>query len=158
MAVVNLIGSNSRDLAGNAKADMVPGELNGGHRKSICGTAEIANGNSAASTILLGYIPSNARIDFAGSKVWMDAIAGVTDVDIGTVADPDCLMDGVDLHAGGAFNAVPTPVIANYDKPFYLLQSGVTADPLGKIAVYLTLKAAAGGAGTITWDIGFKTV
>jgi hypothetical protein len=155
MALVTRYTSSVKDPT-NTTQDRIPAEIAQGHVKSLLGTLEAVNGDSIGSLYYLGDIPSSARIS-PGSSFYTDAIAGMTGVKIGTLADDDCLTAAVDAHLGGKFSATGSVDIANYPLPFWKLQAGVAVDPGGSIPVYAKLTAALTAGGTFTHDIGFKT-
>lgn len=156
MAVVKRVSSSAKDLTSTTQ-DKVPGELAEGHLKGLLGTVEWVNGDQAGSTVLLGYIPANARIS-PGAKVYLDAIAGNTKLRIGTDLDDACLMAETDVHLGGNFSAVGAVDISNYDKPLWKLSASYLADPGAHIPIYAKIQNDLGAGGTMTHDIPFKTV
>jgi hypothetical protein len=155
MGIVTRYGSSSYDPTSTTQ-DRLPAEEREGHVKALCGTLEAVNGDSATSKYYVGSMPANARID-PESSLFFDAIAGATSVHLGTSDDPDCLVSALDAHLGGKFSAVSAVDIANYGKPFWKLQAGVTVDPVAHIPVFITVNNALTAGGTITWNLKFKT-
>lgn len=152
MAVVTRYGSAAYNPS-------VPSTLEGvercGHVKRLGTTLEIANGDSATSTLNFGAVASNARL-CGHSTLRFDALTGVTDFDLGTTGHVDLLVNGVDLHTAGSALAVSAVDIANLGKPLWQIL-GFAKDPGGSIDIIGTLNTAATAAGTITLELFFCT-
>lgn len=156
MGVKNYYGSSAYDPSVVPRVPL-PAEETQGHIKELTGTTEVANGDSATSTIAMGNVPSTARL--TPSRIYTDAIAGNTSVSVGDAAHPTALLNAADLHTGGAVGAGQALTgidIANINKPLWSLL-GYADDPGGEIMLIITLGNALTAAGTISWSIGFKT-
>lgn len=162
MGVKNYIASGAADPS-NPKQQPLPAETTQGHVKVLVSTVEIANGDSATSTVKFGAIPSNARI-LRNSALDTDALTGVTDLDLGigktdggvlTVKNVNCLIDGADVHTAGS-KSLSNIDLAALPKAAWEL-AGYTQDPGGKVDIVATLNAAATAAGTATLTLLFAT-
>lgn len=165
MAVVNKLGSAARDTT-SPPITLIPAEVSGlGHISEFFSTGEIANGDSATSTLYFGEIPSNARI-MRNSAVDCDAVTGLTDFDLGlgqgfdigagVVKSVNCLIDGADLHLAASKSAVTNVDIANLGQTAWQL-AGYADDPGGMLSVIGTLNQAATAAGTISLTLLLST-
>lgn len=150
MAVVDKYGSGNQNKALNPQ-DLLPGVEIQGHLKSLVSTVEIANGDSANSTLRFGKVHSSVRVH-RDSKIDHDAITGVNDFDLGDSTNPDGLADGLDITAAGNKSAVASVNIDSLHKPLWEVL-GMASDPDGMIEIIGTLKAAATAAGTVTLSL-----
>jgi hypothetical protein len=107
----------------------------------------ITNGNSAASKLLLGKVPSHA-IFLPGGLITHSALTGLTDFDLGFAEDADCLADGLTLASAGTKNPLASVAIADLIKPAWQL-AGLSRDPGRELTVTATLKVDAGADGHI---------
>lgn len=148
MAVVTKYGDAARDPS-VVPAVVIPSALTSARIRNFVSTLEVANGDSATSRLIFGALPSNARLFAAQAKIFCDAVAGVTDFDLGGVNDPDGLVDGADLHTAGSVSAVSAVAIEEYGLPLWKLL-GYEADPGGSLEIAGTMNTAATGGGTIT--------
>jgi hypothetical protein len=134
--------------------------MTGGRVRRAGGTVEVANGDSAGSTIRFARLPSIAIIDF----IWLatDALGGTCAMDIGVyettpnggaVVDADEFASAVAVSSAVAltnvrYEAVATD-IANVNKRLWE-QLGIAADPNKDYDIAATLTAATAAAGTVT--------
>lgn len=86
--------------------------IEGGALREICGSVEIATGDSSASKYILCSVPSNARIsqllvysDDCGTATVLELGLWRTTADGGAVVDLDLFATGLDVH-GGALSGV----------------------------------------------------
>jgi hypothetical protein len=148
MGVVTKYGDAARD-PGVVPAVVIPSAQTSARIRNFVSTVEIANGDSIASVVYFGQLPSNARLVAALAKLFYDALTGVTDFDLGGVLTPDALVNGADIHLAGSSSAVAAIGIEKYTQPLWKLL-GYTADPGGSLDIIGTLKAAATADGSIT--------
>lgn len=135
---------------------------------TIVGTFEVAAADDIGSIYRLLRMPSDAII--LDVKICNDAIAGLTDVDLGfykvsnfaatgAVADVDVLMDGVDISAGvaraSATDGLSNVAIGNLGKKIYELLGKTLADREVEYDLALTAKSEPTGAGTIEYKITY---
>ena len=134
------------------------------------GAAELANGDSIASTVRLCRVPSNARV----SKVLLscDAItSGAADVGVyktprdgGAVQDVDFFASAQSIATALAntditHEADPADAGAGFgkadvEKPLWEAL-GLSADPMTEYDIALTLTAAAAAAGTVSLKVEY---
>lgn len=154
MAVVNefAIGVPDPDAAQPTKTDRRQAH---GVVRTLSFRAEITNGDSIASTYVMGRIPSNARI-LKQSQLHTDAITSATDADLGFVNDPDALIDGATLASATSLAGMSAVNIANMHEKAWQL-ADLAADPGGYLDVVLTLNAAAGADGDVVLDLLYVT-
>jgi hypothetical protein len=158
MAVVTRYASGAKD-PNSITQDRLPAEEVQGHAKRLISTIEVVNGDNATSVYYLGRIPANARIG-RGAVLLCDAIAGLTDIDVGTPYDPNCLLANNDPHAGSTAGISLSALfdIAVLNKPFYKNQTPTpAADPFGDLDIILTINHAPTAGGTVTVDIPYYT-
>jgi hypothetical protein len=158
MAVKTYYGSAAYDPATQPRASLNT-QVTAGKIWNLLSTKELANGDSATSTINMGRVSSCAIIKRSG-RLYADAIAGLTDVDVGlgkagVVKDADCLLDGWDGHAGGVSNLAAIDYADLATKCAWQL-AGYATDPGGDLDVFVTLNAALTAGGTITLDLDFQ--
>lgn len=157
MAVVTKksLSITNRDSTPSKASDsnIVKGEV-----KQFIGVVAGANGDSIASKLLFGSIPSNARV--GSLKLFCSAIAvsGAADfglyrntADGGAVVDADFFIAAQVLTA--ALNGTEiahgnVATLANSEKKVWELL-GLTSDPSLTYDVVATLTTALGGAGTV---------
>jgi hypothetical protein len=156
MAVVTTYSKAHRGYA----VGFQPKPINGGTIvKALQAKIAIANGDSIASKVYFGSIPSNARI-LPQSILYHTGVTGVSDFDIGlergSSADPDVLADGLNITSAGTKAPLAAVATADLDKLAWELL-GLTNDPGGVIDVYGTLKAAATADGTLQLFLMFQT-
>jgi len=137
---------------------IVPGKGNANAvQRLISATIELA-ASASGVTVLLGRIPSNARI-LASSRVYNDDLAtsgsptldiGLGSVDSNITSDPDALTNGIALSAAGS-DTLGLADAANAGKRAWEFVSGQTTDPGGSLDVFATVKdAATNAAGSLT--------
>lgn len=139
MAVVTKYGSGARDPASLLALDNAVAQ---GVQRAISSQIAITNGDSAASKFYIGKVPSNALI-LPDSAYYHEAVAGVTDLDVGFENDPDALVDGDDVSSAGSQTLAGhgTFTAPNMNKRAWQL-AGLSSDPGGELDVFATLKAA----------------
>ena len=106
--------------------------------------------SASGSTVLLGRIPTTARINARG-LVYNDDLAtsgsptldiGLASVGANVTSDPDAIANGIALSTATTTTAVMTDP-ANAGKMAWELVSGLTADPGGELDVYASVVDAA---------------
>lgn len=156
MAVVTKYGTGARDPASNLaiegiRAAAVPRVINS--------LLSITNGDSIASKFMIGEVPADAILNPGGTLV-CDAITGATDCDVG-LAYPnggpmilaDCIVNGQTLASAttvtlAAATGSGVATATNMAKRLWEL-AGLSANPGGNLALWLTLNAAATATGKI---------
>lgn len=134
---------------------------NGAPLKEWIETLEVANGDSAASTLRFFRVPSWIRVsellvdaDDIGTTTTADIGLYRTAADGGAVVDADFFASAIVLNAGAIANSQVAHESAVVDLPNYgkrlWEQLGLTADPQIYYDVVATLVGAADGAGTVT--------
>lgn len=127
MAVVTLYGDERGKAENNPRgfAD---------HRKTskavqvLLDKGQFAAGNTVASLLYLGRLPSNAII-LPGSKVYFDDFGGTTTLDIGDLTDDDSLATDIDVSgAAGSADLLEVAGIEDYGKELWELM-GKAEDP-----------------------------
>lgn len=113
----------------------------------------VANGDSIASLLYLGRVPSNARI-LPNSTFYYSAITGLNSLDIGFAGAVNALVAAKDVTAAGNASLVSAITAGNLGKKAWEM-AGLAADPGGLIDVFATMNAAATAAGTIEAFIHF---
>lgn len=136
---------------------------------ALTGTYEKTALDTDGSVLRLGTVPANA-IPMSHSFMAFEAIAGLTDVDVGTyaqsngavdgvVADKDCLSDGLDPHAGAALGteirAFQAVGIDELGQDLRTLSGGSVGDGKDFYDVALTLNTGGANTGTIAWELYF---
>ncbi len=154
MAVVQKLATGLPDKT-VAKPERADVRQQHGVLRTSCFVADIANGDSATSTIVVARLPSHARIHRA-SAIHHGAITGLTDVDIGVAEAPACIVDGVSLATAGTKPGASGIAIADLHKPLWQL-AGLSADPQREVEVLMTLNVDAGAAGTAAVDLVYVT-
>lgn len=162
MGVVIGYGTGARDPASLKAIDGINAAA---ETRTILSLVSIANGDSIASKYMIGEVPADAIID-PQSVLTTTAITSASDCDVG-LAYPnggamivaDCIVNGQTLAsaatvslaaATGSGVAVP----ANMKKPAWEL-AGLTANPGGNLALWLTINAAAAAAGTVWFNLDY---
>lgn len=150
----NILAAGLPDLTA-AKPVPAPAAVLHGALRTSCFTASILNGDSIASTFIVGRLPSHARVS-RQSEIHSSGIAGMTDTDLGVAESPACLMDGQTLAATGTVKAASAIPVAQEAKMLWEL-AGLAADPKREMDVILTMKTASTAAGTVTVDLVYVT-
>jgi hypothetical protein len=163
MAVQNYLASAARDPS-KTPPSLLPVQVRMGHLKNLISVKDVANGDSATSTIEFGEIPSSAIISPL-SQLESDAITSLTDFDLGigryedgngfVLKDADCLINGADLHTAGSVKLTAID-IENRGKRAWEI-AGYADDPGGNLTVVGTLNIATTAAGTIALNLVFAT-
>lgn len=163
MAVVTKYGTGARDPA---SLQAIDGIFAAAEYRRINSLIAVTNGDSIGSKYMIGELPADALLDPESSLV-TTAITSATDNDIG-VAYPnggamisaDCIVNGQTLAAAATVSlraatgsGVATP--ANQAKRVWQL-AGLTANPGGNLALWLTINAAAAADGTVRTNIGYS--
>ncbi|UPJ43930.1 hypothetical protein IVB40_07625 [Bradyrhizobium sp. 40] len=163
MAVVIGYGSGARDPSSLKAIDGINAAA---EVRRINSLIAIANGDSIGSKYMIGEVPADAIIDPLSSIV-TTAITSATDNDIG-LAYPnggamivaDCIVNGQTLAAAATVSlaaatgsGVATP--ANMKKRAWEL-AGLSANPGGNLALWLTLNVAATAAGSVWSNISYS--
>ena len=160
MAVVTKYGSGYKDPASLRAIDAVFAE---GNMKAIFSKIDITNGDSIASLFYVGSIPSDAIID-VGSTYYYEAVAGVTDLDVGfyrpnggAVIDADAIIDGDDVSSAGSQTIAGhgTITTANSNKRAWEW-AGLSSDPGGFLDIVATLKAASTATKSIIFNLRYS--
>lgn len=118
------------------------------------GPIAVANGDSIASKVYFGRIPSSAIILPVLSTIYHTGLTGVTDFDIGiehdgTVIGADILANGLDLHTAGSKAMLADVATTNLGKRLWDL-AGASSNPGYEYDLVGTFNAAATAAGTIS--------
>jgi hypothetical protein len=121
--------------------------------RMIASKIDIANGDDAASVFYIGKVPSNAVID-PRSAYFHEAVAGVTDLDVGFANAAAALVDGDDVSSAGTQTLAghATLTVPNMAKKAWEL-AGYTSDPGGMLDIIATLKAASTATKSIMFVI-----
>lgn len=144
---------------GTLPQNPIDGHMAGGRVRVVGGTVEIANGDSIASTIALGAVPSHWRPLKSYATLHHDAITGVTDFDVGDSNDPDGLADGLDLSSAGTKNPFAAMDASEVGAPLWEILGYASAEAApATIDLIGTLKAATTAAGTISFEMMFATI
>lgn len=156
MADAPKYGQGFKDPASNYPAPPLYGEA---RVRAITATIAVANGDSIGSPHYIGQMPSNAIID-PSSLVHSSGITSLNDYDIGieqagNVKDADILADGIDVSGAGTDSLVASVAVADLHKPLWQLL-GLTNDPGVTYDIVGRMKAAAGGAGTLHFNLKYK--
>lgn len=158
MAVVTKY-TPAHPLAFSATIGGRPRPVNAGSPiRQLFGEQTIANGDSIASVIYFGQVPSSARI-LPASILYHEAITGVSDFDIGLkygdTVDADVLADGVTIASAGTKSVMTSVSAANRGKYVWQLL-GLASDPGGLVDVIGTLNAAASAAGLVQMYLQYQ--
>lgn len=162
MAVVNTKAA-ALTSADATSQTLVSPKVMGAPLRIATGTAELANGDSIASTIRLCRVPSRARVHRV--LIGCDAItSGAADVGVYRVAADGGAVVDADLFASA--QSIASAIVINTDithesgvygvedveKPLWEA-AGLSADPQCWFDVVATLTAAAAAAGTLTLHV-----
>lgn len=141
--------------------------------KLVFSDIAVANGDSLSSVAYVARVPSDARFVFGENNLICGAIAGLNSLSVGlakpaqdvtspagsataaqaaNILSANCLMNAVNVSAGGTFPMGPTT--GNWRKRAWEL-AGLAVDPGGYLDVIATLGANAGAAGTLEFFLGF---
>lgn len=151
MAVVTGYGTGYKNPSAIKAVEGVYAE---GVERKINSQISIANGDSINSVYYVGRVPSSCIIS-PGALAYVPAITGLTDFSLGFAGAPKALMADVDVHAGGNISAMSAVAVANYNQRAWQL-AGLSSDPGGFLDIFVTLGAAAGAAGLITFAIPYS--
>lgn len=160
MAVVVSYGSGYKNPAALSAIEAIFAEA---QPKIINSQASIANGDSIASTYLLGRVPSSAILD-PESRLYSSANAGLTSVSLGLTQAgltpaPNALINAQSIAAGFAPGAGTLALfsvpLANLNLRAWQL-AGFAADPGGMLDVYLTINTASTAASTVTLNMRYS--
>jgi hypothetical protein len=156
MAVVTLYGTGARDPSSLAAINALNAAA---EVRVINSLITVGSADSIASKYMIGEIPADALLDPNGGLT-CTAITSFSDCDVG-LAYPnggamivaDCIVNGQTLAsattvtlAAATGSGVATP--ANMKKKAWEL-AGLSSNPGGNLALWLTANAAATAAGTI---------
>lgn len=150
MAVVEKFSDSAKDPSVQP-AVVIPSGLICARNRTLLGKVALSNGDSAASIVHFGKVPSSAYLR-PSAKLFADAIAGATSVSLGDATYPTALMSAVNISAGGSFAANSAVAIANYTKQLWQML-GYAADPGGEIDIILTLNTALTASGVVVIDL-----
>lgn len=162
MTVVTKYGTGARDPASLVAIDALRAAA---EVRKILSLISITNGDSIASKYMIGEVPADAIIS-PGSSLVFDALTGATDCDIGfnypnggAVILADCVVNGHDMHTAAtvALSAATGSGLAtatNMAKKAWEL-AGLTSNPGGNLALWLTLNAAATATGKLLCDFTY---
>ncbi|MDN3278785.1 hypothetical protein QWJ07_31300 [Frankia sp. RB7] len=163
MTQVTLYGTGARDPASLKAIDGINAAA---EVRRINSLITITNGDSIGSKYMIGEVPADAILD-ALSSIVTTAITSATDNDIG-IAYPnggamivaDCIVNGQTLASAATISlaaatgsGVATP--ANMKKRVWEL-AGLSANPGGNLALWLTINAAAGANGTVWSNLSYS--
>ncbi len=160
--VSTLQAAGSKTMAGAA----FPGQI-----LALIGTYEKTAADNDTSVLRLGTVPANAipmpQVSFLNN----DALAGATDVDLGTyaplaadgtggaVADKDCLADGLDIAAGNALaspaKAFQALAIDEFGQDLRALSGDAIGDGNEFYDIAITGNTFGTAAATISWALYF---
>lgn len=122
------------------------------------GSISVANGDSATSVFHICDIPSDAVI-LPDSTLYHTAVSGLTDLDIGfsepAAAAADNLADGLNVSSAGTKSVVASVAVADLHKPAWQIAGFTTQPSPRQLRLIATMKADAGAAGTLHFDIGY---
>lgn len=151
MAVVTKYGTGARDPASLAAIDAINAAA---ELRKIGSNITITNGDSIASKYMIAELPADAVLDEYMSRILTGAVTSASDCDIG-VAYPnggamisaDCIVNGQTLASAttvslAAATGSGVATAANAAKKIWEL-AGLTTNPGGNLALWLTINAAA---------------
>lgn len=150
MAVVNKRAPTLPDLTA-ASPGNAPARLDHGTVRVARHQADIANGDSATSTIEIARLPSRAVI-LRQSALYSPGIGGLTNVDVGFSDNPDALVDGANLTSAGNVSLMGAVAMGDCAQQVWQL-AGYTKDPKKDISVFVTLNTNATAAGSLVPSI-----
>lgn len=132
---------------------------------SLVGTYEKTAADNDTSVLRVGTVPATAIPLVTLSKSGNDALAGATDVDIGTykvdgaVVDKDCLSDGLDINAGAALGserrAFQAVGLDEFGQDLRTLSGGSVGDGNDFYDIAFTGNTFGTATGTISWELYF---
>lgn len=131
----------------------IPAKYKRGPVKTSMPSVAITNGDSATSTFHLVKLPSTCVLHNS-SKVYHQAIAGVTTAHIGTEDDPDALLASSNISTGSAKSLITDTNAFSQDRELWELL-GMAEDPGGEIALILTINADATATGKVLVKFDF---
>jgi hypothetical protein len=156
MSVVTKYGTGARDPASLVAIEALRAAA---ESRVINSLISITNGDSIASKFMIGEVPADALLS-PGGTLYFDALTGATDCDVG-LAYPnggamivaDCIVNGHDMHTAGSTTLAAATgsglaTATNMAKKAWEL-AGLTSNPGGNLALWLTLNAAATATGKI---------
>lgn len=153
MAVVQKRANALPDLSA-AKPGIPPVYLHHGVLRRQFHQVDVANGDSANSTLEVARIPSHAVLSPL-SVIRSPGIGGMTDVDLGFLDNAnkaDVLVNGVTLASAVAAPAMSAVALGDGKKAVWEL-AGFTRDPQRDISLFLTMKTNATAAGSIVVEM-----
>jgi hypothetical protein len=163
MSVVTVYGTAARDPASLKAIDGINAAA---EIRQINSFFVVTNGDSIASKYMIGEVPADAILDATDSLITFDGLTGVTDADIGVnypnggaVIVVDCIVNGHDFHTAGnvslaAATGSGVATAANKKKRVWEL-AGLSANPGGNLALWLTINAAATATGNVKAEIEY---
>lgn len=162
MGVVTKYGTGARDPASLKAIDAISAAA---EMRKIRSLVAITNGDSIASKYMIGEVPSDAVIE-ANSLIVTDAITSASDCDVG-LAYPnggamivaDCIVNGQTFASAtsvtlAAATGSGVATAANMNKKAWEL-AGLSSNPGGNLALWLTINAAAGATGSVLFKITY---
>lgn len=163
MAVVTKYGTGARDPSSLKAIDGINAAA---EVRKIRSLFAITNGDSIASKYMIGEAPADSIIDASSSIITCDAITSASDCDIG-LAYPnggamivaDCIVNGQTLASATAVSLAAATgsgvaTAANKAKRLWEL-AGLSANPGGNLAIWLTINAAATATGNVHCKIEY---
>lgn len=162
MATNKYVTQNASSKAANVD---VAARSGGAVVKQLFFSFEKIAGDTDGSILRIGQISPNAKI--RSVLFACDAIAGLTDVDIGfykplsldgSEVDANCLKDGLDPHAGIAtLTEEYAPDAANVGKEAWAIAgvSAADADKYGQFDIALTFNTGGANTGTVAGIIEY---
>jgi hypothetical protein len=162
MAVVTKYGTGARDAASLLAIDGIKAAA---ELRTINSLISITNGDSIASKFMIGEVPADAILS-PGGTLYYDALTGATDCDVGvaypnggTMIVADCIVNGQTLAVAGSVTLAAATgsgvaTATNIAKRVWEL-AGLTSNPGGNLALWLTLNAAATATGKILARLGY---
>lgn len=162
MVQVTKYGTGARDPASLKAVDGVNAAAEIRKIKSLI---QVTNGDSIGSKYMIGEAPADAIFD-QFSQIAFSAITSASDCDVGlaypnggAMISADCIINGHTFASAGSTtlaaatgSGVATPT--NAAKRLWQL-AGLTANPGGNLAIWLTLNAAATADGQVLSDISY---
>lgn len=150
---------------------VLPGLNEPGTLLTLVGTFEKTAADTDASVLRIGKIPANAVPLYHTSRLHLDAIAGLTSVDLGVYkplgiggaeVDKNLLSAALDLHLGAAIGSSAAafqthPAIEEFGLTLKALVEAVNASTTYDEEYDLAFTFNTGGAnvGTISWSLQF---
>lgn len=163
MAVVTLYGTGARDPSSLKAIDGINAAA---ELRQINSLITITNGDSIASKYMIGEVPADAILDAVDSLITCDAITSASDCDVG-LAYPnggamivaDCIVNGQTFASATAVTLAAATgsgvaTATNKGKRVWEL-AGLSANPGGNLALWLTINAAATATGKVKFEIEY---